>query len=623
MMLGVFDRTARDSVVPARLGLTDGATPVSGVGNAWADGPVRLAASLVDKTPDTDCAAVAVTGRVDDRERLVTGLGMQPNVTDLSDGELIALAYRKWGSECGEFLVGQFALAAWSPRTRTLTCIRDHLGLQPFYYHCGQDYFVFAERIGAVLSHPATPWDLDEVGIGDYLALQEHSQRTFYQGVKRLPPGHVLEVRADSLRLERYWFPERIEELRWDDEEHYSRELRERVNSAVGAQMRGSRISVSLSGGLDSSSISIMAARTARAEGGTVTAISAGLPEEHSGSEQDERYWIELVLEQEGLDVSFVSLPEATPFDGLEEKFEQSGQPFRDVFHYLTDGLTERSSELGMCVMLNGLGGDMAASYNGRGLLLHLLSRGRLAELFALVRRRAAIEGVSASAIVRAEILAPLLPASAREFLQLLRGRKRSGRYDRSAMSRGFARRYARTPRDDGPQEILRSSRNVVHRRLLSNVIDLSGALEQLTVAARCRGVELRFPLVDRRVIEYCLAMPPEQFLQGGWRRSLFRRAMAGVLPEAIRTRTDKGAFSPDFLRRLRAGLPEQKEFLINLPLEHSVWRFVDRSKLLGEVERLMSTDGSDGDIVRPARIVVHGTMLARFLVWHGKRRRQ
>ena len=166
--------------------------------------------------------AVAADARLDDRDALCGALGVPPAARGgLADGDLILRAWRRWGRDCPNHLLGDYAFAVWDAAKRTLFCARDHVGARPFYYAWTPSGFVFAGAVEGVLAAPGVSGELDEESVAEHLtgiALLT-TTRTFFKAVRKLPPGHTLTVDCDSLRQgasslrsparpERYWRPE-------------------------------------------------------------------------------------------------------------------------------------------------------------------------------------------------------------------------------------------------------------------------------------------------------------------------------------------------------------------------------------------------------------------------------
>ena len=147
----------------------------------WTDGAVGLgcrhaAATNGDGAERSPCldreAGVAVAGdaRLDDRDTLCSALGVPPvERSALTDVSLILRAWLRWGRDCPNHLLGDYAFAVWDARKRTFFCARDHAGVRPFYYCLAPRGFVFASAVEAVLAMPDVSGALDEATVAAFL----------------------------------------------------------------------------------------------------------------------------------------------------------------------------------------------------------------------------------------------------------------------------------------------------------------------------------------------------------------------------------------------------------------------------------------------------------------------
>jgi asparagine synthase (glutamine-hydrolysing) len=182
--------------------------------HTWRDGAVGLGHLLLRTTPDAPGAiqplvagelAITADARLDNRAELIQALRMDERPAhELADAALLLAAYAKWGERCVDHLLGDFAFAVWDGRTRELFCVRDHLGVRPFYYHATPARFACASEIKALLSLPDVTRTVDDGRVAEFLALLESEGKdaTCFQEIRRLPPGHWLRVTPDALTVQ-------------------------------------------------------------------------------------------------------------------------------------------------------------------------------------------------------------------------------------------------------------------------------------------------------------------------------------------------------------------------------------------------------------------------------------
>jgi asparagine synthase (glutamine-hydrolysing) len=185
-----------------------------------------------------------------------------------SDTEVIVHLYEQYGRECVQHLRGMFAFVLWDSRRRLLFGARDRFGIKPFYYLHTAERFVFASEIKAILACPGVRGNLSYESVPEYLAFGYLSgEETFFQGIKKLPPGHTLEVtEAGEVRIERYWDLKDRPPAESRSFNSYAREYGDRLEQTVSDHLMSDvPLGVFLSGGLDSSAIAALMTRIRRA----------------------------------------------------------------------------------------------------------------------------------------------------------------------------------------------------------------------------------------------------------------------------------------------------------------------------------------------------------------------
>jgi asparagine synthase (glutamine-hydrolysing) len=184
-----------------------------------------------------------------------------------TDTEVLLAAYREWGPDFLHRCNGMWAFALWDAKKRELFCARDRFGVKPFYYAHGQDWFVFGSEIKSLLAHPRVARRPNDAMIYDFLSLKlaDHTDETFFSGIRRLPAGHTLVYRPrNAPEIRRYWDLNVAFELSAEpaDETRATDRFAELFEDAVRLRLRADvPIGTCLSGGLDSSSIVVTANR--------------------------------------------------------------------------------------------------------------------------------------------------------------------------------------------------------------------------------------------------------------------------------------------------------------------------------------------------------------------------
>lgn len=545
----------------ARL-LIDGSTGIGvlrphGGAGAWPL-PFRHAASGV---------LVAGDVRLDDRDGLRQALGLAAAGPDASDGALLAEAWLRWGERFPARLRGDFALALWDPRRRVLLLARDPLGCAPLFYAHSGATLRFASDLHGVLAGLGSAPDPDPDWIAALLTGDaSDTATTAYSGVLRALPGQIYVFDATGLRQERYWT------LRADavtvpaGDAACEEAFRERLQQAVRLRLPddGAAVGVELSGGLDSSAVAAVAAAALRERGDALRSYTHVLPDALLGKvwpHRDERDWAERLRRHAAIDHHALVAGEGRSLvDDLRNGVRLAAAPVLAGFSVLPDALYERARADGVRVLLSGFGGDEVVSspaalvperwlqdHDGPALWREFVGRGAAganASRAALLRDWAArrLPGRLATAERRRHEVVQARARALVAQLPLQPGYVRDQRLHARAAAAGLAAAAAVATRDP---------RAVERLRLLQG--DTAARLEAGNLAAAGRGIGYRYPLLDLPLIEFFHALPPEQKWRLGWGRYLFRRAIAGWVPEELRWRRDKDiAAIPTVLARYR-----------------------------------------------------------------------
>ncbi|HEV7426999.1 MAG TPA: asparagine synthase-related protein [Thermoanaerobaculia bacterium] len=522
-----------------------------GSGN-WSDARATLMHAMLQTTPESLAEpqphrdgdlAITADLRIDNRAEL----GFDEA---LGDAALVLAAYRRWGGECVRHLEGDFAFAIWNAHDRTLFCARDPFGVKPLVYaHLPDKLFAFASEVRALLAIEEMPRQVDEERVAGYLSLYfDNVEQTFFRAIKRLPGGCTLTLRDGVPRVTRYWSPDHIRAIRPASDAEYAEGFREHLVRAVRERMRVTRpseLGAMLSGGLDSSAIACVA----RDESSAPLPVFSWIFSD--ALDADEREFQEIVAREGGMvrHVIDSAKDDYTPWTDLEQLLPD-GPPYATNF-YLNHAVAQRARQLGIRAILDGLGGDSSISRGGPR-FVELFVRGRLPTLIREMRAFASInEGESSVArVFRQRVVAPLLPP------QLLKLRRRA--------ADPWQRILKGKRPDKSPFRPHLSVRAEHHDHLRSPM--MAEGLELFDRVMALSRTEGRYPFFDRKLVEYCVSLPSDQKLAGGYSRVVARRAMHGIVPDAIRWRAGKGKPGLHVVPALRASRDRLDDILLRDP---------------------------------------------------------
>lgn len=242
--------------------------------NVWVDGAIGFGHTLLRSTIEAEneqqpCSLdgrswITADVRLDGREDLIKKLKTagQNTLEKACDVELLLQAYRVWREDLTYHLLGDFAFAVWDADRRSLFCGRDHFGVKPFYFASVGGSFIFSNTLNSIRYHPLVSNKLNEEAIADFLLCghNQNPESSALADIQRLPPGHTLQVTADTTpKWSRYWELPVESLLRYKSPDDYVEHFQGLFNQAVADRLRTRSVSVLMSGGMDSTSVAATA----------------------------------------------------------------------------------------------------------------------------------------------------------------------------------------------------------------------------------------------------------------------------------------------------------------------------------------------------------------------------
>lgn len=460
------------------------------------------------------------------------------------DAEVLLRELMEKGERALGGLEGMFAIAYFDPRDRSLLLARDRMGIKPLYYVDRGDLFLFASEPKALLSHPEVAAEVSPEALGDFLSYgYVPFDRSIFRGIRKLPAGHALLRRGGSVRVFRYWDPAPVEI--WSDPAEQLRQLlEEAVRSHAVSHVP---VGAFLSGGLDSSTVTALLQKEAAGPVSTFTVAYRG------GGLEDLRY-AGIAAERFGTRHTARELEMPDLAAELHRVVESFDEPIADSTSLAVSHLSELA-RASVKVVLSGDGGDEA--FGGYGWHESSLSYE--------ARRRAIAPLLPLLSWLDEGLLTPLLRKDWSARLGGLRKFISADAVDRYFALRAFftgeERRAMFSPSlgtDDAAWLYRRFYRFELAPAARLCYLDLQTYLPDNNLAlvdraSMAHGLEVRVPLLDRRLVEFCLSLPDHLLVRPGASKILFRRAIEPWLPRPILDRPKYG-FSPPFKQWVRAG---------------------------------------------------------------------
>jgi asparagine synthase (glutamine-hydrolysing) len=479
-----------------------------------------------------------------------------------SDTEVALRAYRKWGPACVEHLRGMFAFAIWDEAEGRLFCARDRFGIKPLYYAVVDGTFICTSEAKALLPFlPAIETDLD--ALKDYLAFQFClAGKTLFRGVHELLPGHTLTVRNGVVRTERYW--EVQFEADFDHtEEWFTSRLTELVENSVDFHLRADvPVGAYLSGGLDSSITTALAAQQVGAEFQAFTGKFA------EGEGYDESAYARQLAKERGFRLHETTIDADDFLENIRRVIYHLDYPVAGPGSF-PQFMVSKLAAQHMKVVLGGQGGDEIFGGYARYLLAYFEQC-----------IKAAIDGTmhAGNFVVTYESIIPQL-GTLREYKPLMQEFWREGLFD--DLDSRYFRLINRAPDlhdsidwgvlgDYSPFETFSSIFRADNVRKES-YFDLMTHFDFKTLlpallhvedrVSMAHGLESRVPFVDVEVVEFAATLPADVKFKDGNLKHALKQAARRSVPAAIVDRRDKMGFPVPLNEWMRGDL---RDFLLD-----------------------------------------------------------
>jgi asparagine synthase (glutamine-hydrolysing) len=535
---------------------------------------------------EDDTVAVTYNGEIYNFQEIAAELAAKGHrFRTHSDTEVIVHAWEEWGERCVERFRGMFAFALWDDNEKTLFLARDRLGKKPLYYAILDDgLLLFASELKALLVHPGLPRRLDPTAVEDFFAFGYVPEtKAIYETVQKLPPAHTLTVRRGRPPPppREYW------DLAFHDpgamrEEEACEALVTRLREAVKIRLISEvPLGAFLSGGVDSSAVVALMADGAPEP---VNSFSIGFKQ----ADYDETSYAERIAAQ--YRTNHISrIVDADDFDLIERLAGIYDEPFADASAMPTFRVCALARER-VTVALSGDGGDeLLAGYRRyrwhsreealRGALPDGLRRavfGTLGRIYPKadwaprrLRAKATFLELAASELdgyfanvsrlddgTRRQLYAPSLTRE----LQGYHAREQLARY------------FDKAPTDDA---LLRAQYVDLKTWLPGDI------LVKVDRAAMATSLEVRAPLLDHEFAEWTAGLPPSLKLHRGVGKYVFKRALAGRVPDDILYRPKQG-FGVPLASWFRGPLRDRVREVVDSPrLRETGWfnhAFIDEA---------------------------------------------
>jgi len=543
----------------------------SAAGLLMAQSPSRFDAPAdQSRAVSSDGSVATWHGRLDNRDSLWLALSREASRRGANSAMAALGHYQAEGIAGLRNLIGDWSLAIWDARSKSVVLASDYAGIRPLYYRRDGHRLSWSSSLTELVERTGTT-ALDEEYAARFLMGRAAPRITPYAGIHQVPAGHAVRVSPDAFSIEPFWRLPAHRELRLEDGRDYEEGLRTLFAEAVRVRLAGGPpVCAELSGGLDSSSIVCMCDRLLAGPAKPVTFSYL-----HPGS-RDERYIreVERVCGLAGIHLDLRDVPLVTA--------GETGRAYPAWWIPRLAILARRMENLGAGVLLTGQLGDFIMGNLGDDSeqVADYLQQGRMGAAFR--------EAFAWSQAIYTPVF-PILWRAARTVWfswtapALVDPFARAGRFTKldSLTSRMRALLPVAGEEPAGRREWREAMPSRRRRfRMLSQVLDGHA----LQTPEPLEHLSWSHPYAHRPLVEFMLSIPPGQVCRPNEQRRLMRRAFANLLPPAIVNRKSKETYEQPFRQAL---LPLAAALLAEPGKIRSVERgFVERDTLLERLQR-------------------------------------
>jgi len=497
---------------------------------------------------------------IDNREELFDKLGIHHEERKvMPDGQLILLAYSKWEDEVVKHLIGDFAFMIWDEKKQKLFGARDFSGKRSFYYFHDNRRFAFCTVMEPLLKLSYVQKRLNEEWLAEYLAIPIMLDavdvfKTVIKDIQQVPPSHTITVKNEKVTISKYNILSFNEKIRLKTDDEYVEVFRDIFQKAVDSRVRTYKaVGSHLSGGLDSGSVVGFAAKTLQAQNVKLHTYSSIPVEDFNDFTPrnyfpDERPYISAIVDYVGnINDYYFSLEGNNSYTDIDEWLKIIEMPYKYFENsFWLRGIFEQASKDGVGILLNGERGNFTISW-GPALEYYgyLLKRMKFISLVHELKTYSRNIGVGRKKLIQ-DISKQAFPFLNNEeeyhFPQLINTHfaKKTNVFER-------LEKYGISSGGFTSLTISEQRKYHIDNEFIWNTNGISDSKLSLQY-----GLLTRDPTDDIRVINYCMSIPLNQFINNGMDRALIRRATKGYLPDKVRlNQTNYGLQSADWIHRM------------------------------------------------------------------------
>ena len=458
----------------------------------------------------------------------------------IPDIVLCLRAYAKWGERFVDFLAGDFSFVLWDDERQSLIAVRDQFGMRSLFHSRTANAWLISDSLDWIAGRTSISRDLDDYWIADFLTLGicREFERTVYRDIQRLPPAHLIRLDDAGTAIRRYWCLDIGDPIHFADPRAYPERFRELLSRAVADRLPAGKVGISMSGGLDSTTLAASAVGVT----GDTSRVVAECEHYQELMHIREAHFASLAARRLGIDLHIRVMDDLCYDPHWRSRDMRPAEPAATMLNLHNHHQAEAGRASVASVWFDGEGPDNALVFERNSYLKWLAKRrswSRLSDALFQYTRVKGVAGWAQSFRRHAGLMPESQPHDPvpkwlnRDFVDRVRLRERA-----ASLDAGGDQSHPWHP------QAMASFTSPIWQCDFDNANFL---------ATRTSAV-WRYPYLDLRLIEFMLSVPP---IPWGWKKQLMREAMRDRLPPEVleRPKTPLPCY-PDAAVIRKCGLP-------------------------------------------------------------------
>lgn len=510
-------------------------------------------------------------GDITNRQDLINQLGLNK---DVKNSTIISYAYKQWGRSFAKKIYGFFAIIIYETKNKSIIAINDHLGSKPLYFFKSSRNFLISSEINTILKM------VDEKSpnysrIRDYfIFFNGKPGETFFDGISRLEPGSQMFIRNNIITKTKYFDYDLTNKLVYKNDYEYEEHFKEiftHTISALSNNLDKEEIGSSISGGLDSSSITCILKHLNK-NVVPQSVLFEGLAN-RDAQMADERSYVNDVSKKYNLKVDYLPISNSGCISEYPDAIQRNDEPPSLINGYIHSAIFKNLKAKKIKILFDGFDGDTSVSHGYE----HLFELGRKFKLFKLFKEYSdmhelyGVKKVNYMNAFKQYALKSYIPKRILWFQNKYKPtpmvplewyKKLNAEIVDPPSFKEVCSNYNGLPI---PNVYSKNSQYAHYLDMINPTIEMS--LNLINHSASSYGLDIKFPFMDRRLIEFCLSIPSSQKLKNGISRSILRRSLKNIIPDSIYNRHSKSDLSP-FSRIEICNLSDERimKSVLNIP---------------------------------------------------------